>query len=724
MQWFSEFYERVGQGVYVYYFESGNPQSEAAARSAAEQQSRRNVILWPVLNGQKQPPPIEFISPNVAGAEHLLSIVTDYWDKACERYIVGQTASSRSDTSGMGTHDTAMQADTKHQLIKMDAEILDDVMTEDVVAPIQARNFPNANFFIRHVSNVDKPDSDKKLDAAKKMFDMKIPLKSQEVREVGGFSKPGEGEETVEAPAEPMGLPGQPPKNGQGTSPSPNGEFVSKPTDGTIGTRRQNPPMQPKKFRRELPPPAGASERQMARYHERQVGRHLERAEKFGWKAVINQSGSVPLAEVADDPVHREFQQARHLEPAELASWALGKAASSGEPVSRFYRKMSEAARKAHEHKRESVKFRKAIVNQSPPRDPSLASLGMDAKLYHTRGIGNTPIIGTTGQVIPPVSPEKPTESNGSADGRDLAEKLAADWNKREAEGGGVTQSDLIDAGARLINYPWRLIYKDRWIVIPFDVWLGDPQRAAKSGSKTRYAHEPLPEGGTWLTIGATNGSGGSHVYVVDGKVAVGHSSLRGKPLHALASEKSKEYGERAKQAGVHPEHAHQLAGEMMSHDRAFKAGHKAMLGEAKKMSTALGHEDLSGLGRRAQQGNLDASKIKGFDDVAARMAEAYPEHFPNKDTATDDLYQMLTEGEREGMTVDEAYEAAIEHLASNVEHEEQYGDEAVNGYLEAFNDPRAGRLPPKMRPWPTESLKRMALTSASSPRKTASGRQ
>ena len=125
----------------------------------------------------------------------------------------------------MGTHDTDLQADTKYRRLRGDADCLAETLTRDLLHGLVRWNLvgqdPEA-FSFKH--DLDKPDAKEMVDSAKTMFDMRIPVKVDEVRGFAGFSKPEPGDAVLEQPPEQPGAggPGQPPPGGKPPLPGMN----------------------------------------------------------------------------------------------------------------------------------------------------------------------------------------------------------------------------------------------------------------------------------------------------------------------------------------------------------------------------------------------------------------------------------------------------------------------------------------------------------------------
>jgi hypothetical protein len=241
--------------------------------------------------------------------------------------------------------------------------------------------------------------------------------------------------------------------------------------------------------------------------------------------------------------------------------------------------------------------------------------------------------------------------------------------------------------------------------------WYADCVTGLYGPAPARYARAK----GHWITIGGHEDPktgrkhvGGTPVYVENGRITKGHPSLMGKRIDALAEpaegfthrqelHQGKEYnravwGKKARHEGIASQELHQLAAEILAHDKEFKADRTKVLQRARDMSRGLGYGDIGNLKARAARGDIDADSIRGLDDVAARLREEYPEVLGFDETeAQNRLFDLLTQGNPELMAEENAYAQAFEHL---LEAKRQEAAEVVpfqrRGELERYRPPVA----------------------------------
>lgn len=270
--WVTDYFDRVGQGITVWYFEEGNPRSEAIVRQTAEQNSNRANILLPRRPGvTKGAAGIERIEVPTSGAE-ALSKLSEPLRNDIERYIIGQTMSSKADGNALGgTGPAEFQADTKTKVACYDANNTAEILTGDADEPgmiwmLQRYTFPETSpempggFSVRFVFDTEKTESKDKLAGAKTIFDMGGSIKESEALGIAGLSAPGPHDKVLKQPQQQQpGMPGapapgqpapssngngQPPANGSGTpfQGPRGGQWLRDPATGKVHHAQRDDP--------------------------------------------------------------------------------------------------------------------------------------------------------------------------------------------------------------------------------------------------------------------------------------------------------------------------------------------------------------------------------------------------------------------------------------------------------------------------------------------------
>jgi hypothetical protein len=193
-------------------------------------------------------------------------------------------------------------------------------------------------------------------------------------------------------------------------------------------------------------------------------------------------------------------------------------------------------------------------------------------------------------------------------------------------------------------------------------------------------------DAGRWVTIGGSAGqngqrSGGSPVFIKDGRIVKGHPSLVGKKpgeiksgdtdhgSHRKQLNQSKDYArakyrKQARQAGHDADAMEDLARGMKGHHDAFAEERRDLLRHAREHSANNGFADLRTIGANERYGNLDPTKIRGFDQTTESTVSAFPHHFREENgehgSHSDQLLSMLVEGNPKPMEWNDAYEQAL----------------------------------------------------------------
>ncbi len=234
-------------------------------------------------------------------------------------------------------------------------------------------------------------------------------------------------------------------------------------------------------------------------------------------------------------------------------------------------------------------------------------------------------------------------------------------------------------------------------------------------------------EAGRWITIGGSKGEGGkrhggSPVFIKDGKIVKGHPSLTGKKIGDLKGEaehgthrqqlnQSRDHAKaslrkQARKEGHDPDSVESLAHEIKAHHDAFAAERKDVLREAREFSKGNKFADLQ---RRGKEGyaaaHEDAAYIRGFDQTAEHVRNAFPHHFHPETgehgSHADQLHAMLTEGHPEPMDLGHAFKTAMEHIGEPKPKDKKPKAED-RGYPADWDD----EIPKMMHhPWLVKSL-------------------
>ncbi len=200
LSWAVDFMKKVGTlGLLVFWYELGNKAAKAEADANAKRASKDVALVMGKPTGRDNATTgVDHFPAHHQGVEALQRMIQNYFEHHMERLIVGQSLSAGSEGAGLGGNGVArLHENTKHQLLQFDADNLAETLTDDLVGPLLRLNYPDADFGIRFEFNVESPENAERMDAVSKAVAMGVTFKMDEVRELTGMSKPGEGEETV-----------------------------------------------------------------------------------------------------------------------------------------------------------------------------------------------------------------------------------------------------------------------------------------------------------------------------------------------------------------------------------------------------------------------------------------------------------------------------------------------------------------------------------------------
>lgn len=210
LTWMLAYMQAVGQmDLLVFNYPAGNDQAKRQQEANANKIIGKAAIVCPRPPGGNWPS-VEQVSMNSAGLKAMHDLVADYFDRHIERLIVGQSMSAGADkgTGLGGTGRAEFTRATKDEILVHDTNRLDATLTADLVRKLKKYNFPWARFPVRFKSVLPDLKAAEKVEAGIKLIAAMVPIKSDELREAAGYSRPEEGDEIVGAP--PPMMPGAP----------------------------------------------------------------------------------------------------------------------------------------------------------------------------------------------------------------------------------------------------------------------------------------------------------------------------------------------------------------------------------------------------------------------------------------------------------------------------------------------------------------------------------
>ena len=201
-----EYLQRSAGGIELWYYDEGNPKAKAETEQAATNRvsnGGRNIILVPRPRGEDAMAyGVQLVEPGVQGVAELKDLLTNYFGHRIKRYILGQTLTSEADATGLGSGVAAAHIDTFMQIVKFDANGIDETLTRQLVRQIQLYNFPSSvGVWLRFKTETESPDVDKKLDACNTAFQMGARFKESDILDMVGMEAPGPDDRPLQSPA-------------------------------------------------------------------------------------------------------------------------------------------------------------------------------------------------------------------------------------------------------------------------------------------------------------------------------------------------------------------------------------------------------------------------------------------------------------------------------------------------------------------------------------------
>ena len=204
LAWLMEYVERSATGFEIWYYPAGNEKAKKSIIEAAENRVGHsgNIVVVPQMEGQNGPSyQMQRIEPSMAGAEVCMSIVKEFFQHQIKRYILGQTLTTESGSTGLGSNLASIHLETYLQIIKYDALNLGETLTE-LVEKIRKFNFPYLDEgCLRFNIETDEIDHRDRLDSIRSAWDMGARITEKETLSAAGLSEPSDDDRVLYNPA-------------------------------------------------------------------------------------------------------------------------------------------------------------------------------------------------------------------------------------------------------------------------------------------------------------------------------------------------------------------------------------------------------------------------------------------------------------------------------------------------------------------------------------------
>lgn len=228
-----DFLEWFARGITLFYFESGNDAHFQEVKAWVEGQMGSSAMFFPRLrNGEPGYKPVERLEVNTASPQFIMKLLTEYFDDLFKLVILGQTLTSGTAPTGLGSGVSQAHQSTFENFVKYDAVALGETITRDLMTPFYRANFPGVPP-ASWVLEVDDPNVQQLVENAQVLYQMGAAVPEGPLLEASGLPEVKDGD-TILTNVQPM----QPAAVG----PMPDGTPVLTGPDGEPG-RQSGPPL-------------------------------------------------------------------------------------------------------------------------------------------------------------------------------------------------------------------------------------------------------------------------------------------------------------------------------------------------------------------------------------------------------------------------------------------------------------------------------------------------
>lgn len=197
LQWFA-------RGLTVFYFKSGNAEHYEAMKAWVEAQDGSSSLFIPWLPGSDMAgyKPVERFEASTASPQFIQQLITQYFDDLFKLNILGQTLTSGTASTGLGSGVAQAHQSTFENFVKYDAIALGETLTRDLLQPFYRANFPGVPCG-RWVMEVDDPNVQQMVENAQVLYQMGAAVPEEPLLEAAGLPKPKTGQ-TILTNVQPM----------------------------------------------------------------------------------------------------------------------------------------------------------------------------------------------------------------------------------------------------------------------------------------------------------------------------------------------------------------------------------------------------------------------------------------------------------------------------------------------------------------------------------------
>lgn len=201
---------RFANGLTIFYYNASNPQAKDEAEKAARAQFTNSVLIYPRWTSENPDTnKVERLEVGTASPILLWNLVNDYFDPIMVRYIMGQSLSSMTEPTGLGSGVANLHSETLDEILKYDAIDLQETFQTDLVNVFYAYNAPGVTPGTFEFE-IDSPNSEELMKYGQILYEWGVPLDEDQAYKISqwGKPKPGGGVITNLGPMQPAAVSG------------------------------------------------------------------------------------------------------------------------------------------------------------------------------------------------------------------------------------------------------------------------------------------------------------------------------------------------------------------------------------------------------------------------------------------------------------------------------------------------------------------------------------
>jgi len=188
-----DYLEKFSKGMTVIYYDAHSPNARAEMEKAARESNGQPWLLLPRWAETRDTNAVQRIEAGTASPALLQELVTQYFDDIIRRVIIGQTLSSSTAPTGMGSGVADFHGMTLSRIIKYDAVNLADTIQRDLIPTLARYCLPEGVEPGRFSFEVDTPNAEEVLGYAETMYDMGLSLDEDQLYKISQLQKPRPG---------------------------------------------------------------------------------------------------------------------------------------------------------------------------------------------------------------------------------------------------------------------------------------------------------------------------------------------------------------------------------------------------------------------------------------------------------------------------------------------------------------------------------------------------